>query len=111
VRFSNRTLTAHAPIELSLVDQKWGSLFDERGPTKRLGEFLRGLANHMLSLVKSDYRIYTYDKQMIELQPKSIVITPATMAIFYSTFSTNREHYPLHCIYPHPDSLLSNNTS
>ena len=52
VRFSSHIPTTHPPIELSLVDQKWGRLFDKRGPTKRLGQFLRGLANHMLSLAK-----------------------------------------------------------
>lgn len=37
--------------ELSAIDQKWGILFDEGlshdgHPTKKLGQFLRGLANH-----------------------------------------------------------------
>jgi hypothetical protein len=38
--------------ELSTVDQKWGKLFDnDRKPTARLGQFLRGLANHIVSLL------------------------------------------------------------
>ncbi|TVY20742.1 hypothetical protein LARI1_G001168 [Lachnellula arida] len=36
-------------LELSTIDLKWGTLFSSEGiPTKRLGEFLRGLANHMV---------------------------------------------------------------
>jgi hypothetical protein len=36
--------------ELSAVDQKWGLLFDnERNPTARLGQVLRGLAKHIVS--------------------------------------------------------------
>jgi hypothetical protein len=39
-------------MELSTVDQKWGRLFDNEGnPTQRLGQFLRGLANHIVSSV------------------------------------------------------------
>lgn len=33
----------------SVVDQKWGVLFDQRGePTARLGQLLRGIANYMV---------------------------------------------------------------
>jgi hypothetical protein len=36
--------------EFSTIDQKWGRLFDrDRNPTQRLGQFLRGLANHIVS--------------------------------------------------------------
>jgi len=36
--------------ELSTVDLKWGALFDANGnPTPRLKQFLRGLANHLVS--------------------------------------------------------------
>lgn len=57
VRFSDRKPTArpsgtrtYSNVELSTVDQKWGRLFESEGkPTKRLGEFLRGLANHIVS--------------------------------------------------------------
>lgn len=58
VRFSDRTPTARpspgrtfSTMELSTIDQKWGRLFDNEGrPTQRLGQFLRGLANHIVSL-------------------------------------------------------------
>jgi hypothetical protein len=36
--------------ELSTVDLKWGMLFDgDLNPTPRLGQFLRGLGNHIVS--------------------------------------------------------------
>jgi hypothetical protein len=57
VRFSDRRPTARpspgrtfSTMELSTIDQKWGRLFDNEGrPTQRLGQFLRGLANHIVS--------------------------------------------------------------
>lgn len=61
VRFSDRNPAVRpvAPgrtfstMELSTVDQKWGRLFDNEGnPTQRLGQFLRGLANHIVSPIR-----------------------------------------------------------
>ncbi|KAI9644167.1 hypothetical protein NHQ30_007520 [Ciborinia camelliae] len=41
----------YSTLELSTIDQKWGRLFDnDSRPTERLGQFLRGLANHIVSL-------------------------------------------------------------
>ena len=111
VRFSDHPPTAHPPRELSVVDQKWGTLFDKGVPTQRLEQFLRGLANQIVSLVKLViHRIYTYNKQMIETQRKTIVVTPAKMAIYYSKYSIDKELHPLHCMYPHSCSLLSSDT-
>ena len=40
--------------EYSVVKQKWGRLFDSKGnPTQRLGQFLIGLANYIVSVVGS----------------------------------------------------------
>jgi len=69
VRFSDRrpgVARTYSTAELSTIDQKWGRLFDSEGtPTKRLGEFLRGLANHIID----------------DFPPrKSIVVTPTKMA-------------------------------
>lgn len=66
VRFSDRPLPrpisgrSYSTMELSTVDQKWGRLFDGDGnPTQRLGQFLRGLANHIVGFVRqSSLRIY-----------------------------------------------------
>jgi hypothetical protein len=56
VRFSERNMPTrpavgrtYSTVELSTIDQKWGRLFDIEGnPTPRLGQFLRGLANHLV---------------------------------------------------------------
>ena len=63
VRFSNREPpTCQAP-ELSIIDRKWGKLFDEGEPTERLRGFLRGLANH---LVSDDTYIYIYGRLRVD---------------------------------------------
>jgi hypothetical protein len=59
VRFSDRSLPTrpgagrtYSTMELSTIDQKWGRLFDNEGnPTQRLGQFLRGLANHIVKQI------------------------------------------------------------
>lgn len=38
----------YSTVELSTIDQKWGRLFENGEPTARLGQFLRGLANHIV---------------------------------------------------------------
>lgn len=57
MRFSSdRARPSGAPrtfstVELSTIDQKWGRLFDsDEKPTQRLGQFLRGLANHIVRI-------------------------------------------------------------
>lgn len=41
----------YSTLELSTIDQRWGRLFDKEGnPTQRLGQVLRGLANHIVSV-------------------------------------------------------------
>lgn len=90
VRFSDRTPTARpvpgrtfSTTELSTIDQKWGRLFDHEGhSTPRLGQFLRGLANHIID----------------DFEPtKSIVVTPTKMAKYYSSHPLDQE----------PNQLLS----
>lgn len=56
VRFTNRDPKPRpsgprtfSQLELSTIDLKWGQLFENNGtPTLRLGQFLRGLANHIV---------------------------------------------------------------
>ena len=59
VRFTNREPKTRpaggnrhfSSLELSTIDLKWGQLFENDGtPTLRLGQFLRGLANHIVCL-------------------------------------------------------------
>ena len=107
VRFSDRTPTARpspgrtfSTMELSTIDQKWGRLFDNEGrPTQRLGQFLRGLANHIVSLEEWCYWIFTNVKQIDHFQPKkSIVVTPSKMALYYSRHALDHEPNPLVCM-------------
>ncbi|KAH0555840.1 hypothetical protein GP486_006215 [Trichoglossum hirsutum] len=55
--------------EPTALDRTWGKLFDSNGnPTSRLGELLRGLANHIIA----------------DFEPRnSIVVTPSKMARYY----------------------------
>lgn len=86
VRFSNQDpkvnrpsagLRTYSSLELSTIDKRWGRLFDNEGsPTERLGQILRGLANHLIE----------------EFIPKrSIVIPPTKMAAFYSKHKLEKE--------------------
>ncbi|CAL3972824.1 unnamed protein product [Diplocarpon coronariae] len=93
VRFSDHTIPArpaggdrtYSTLELSTVDQKWGRLFEKDGkPTQRLGQFLRGLANHMI----------------VDFSPKkSIVVTPSKMAAYYAAYALDKEPHPLLTIF------------
>ncbi|KAN0113022.1 hypothetical protein V8E51_005973 [Hyaloscypha variabilis] len=88
VRFSDRrpgVARTYSTAELSTIDQKWGRLFDSEGtPTKRLGEFLRGLANHIID----------------DFPPrKSIVVTPTKMAAYYASHALEKEPHPLLSIF------------
>ncbi|TVY56831.1 hypothetical protein LCER1_G002325 [Lachnellula cervina] len=83
-RFSERE-PRKKTLELSTIDLKWGTLFSSEGiPTKRLGQFLRGLANHMIE----EY----YPK-------KSIVVTPAKMVKYYTDYALENEPHPLLSIF------------
>lgn len=51
---SGRTFST---AELTTIDQKWGTLFGaDREPTGRLGQVLRGLANHLVRLRCVDHK-------------------------------------------------------
>ncbi|CZS88046.1 hypothetical protein WAI453_000442 [Rhynchosporium graminicola] len=93
VRFSDRGAASrpapgnrtYSTMELSTIDQKWGRLFESDGkPTQRLGQFLRGLANHI-----------------IECFPvkNSIVVTPSKMAAYYAAHTLEKEPHPLLTIF------------
>ncbi|KAG4031658.1 hypothetical protein MFRU_008g00230 [Monilinia fructicola] len=82
----------YSTVELSTIDQKWGRLFDsDSRPTERLGQFLRGLANHIVD----------------DFAPKkSIVITPSKMAAYYGAYPIDhKEIHPYVSIF----KTLSNN--
>ncbi|KAF7563094.1 hypothetical protein G7046_g1033 [Stylonectria norvegica] len=72
-------------VALSAVDVKWGELFNDRGePTARLGQFLRGIANYIIS----------------EYNPtNSIVITPEKLYAFYTQYKLDSEVFPFRSIF------------
>ncbi|KAF1993353.1 hypothetical protein P154DRAFT_527827 [Amniculicola lignicola CBS 123094] len=67
------------------IEKMWQRLFDPQGqPTPRLGQFLRGLAVHLID----DYE-----------PKKSLVISPAKMLRFYEDVKLSDEIYPWTTIF------------
>lgn len=77
--------------EFTPIEKMWQRLFDAHGqPTPRLGQFLRGLAIHLID----DYE-----------PKKSLVISPAKMLRFYNDVKLPEEIYPWNTIFgklPYP---------
>ena len=70
--------------EATTLEKIWQPLFDNGNPTMRLGQFLRGLAIHLID----DY------------EPKgSLVVTPAKMLRFFEETKVAEEHYPWEVIF------------
>jgi hypothetical protein len=70
--------------EVTTLERIWQPLFDNGVPTARLGQFLRGIAIHIIQ----DY------------EPKgSLVITPPKMLRFFDETKTDHELYPWHLIF------------
>ena len=70
--------------ELTTLEKIWGPLFDNDTPTARLGQFLRGIAAHLID----DY------------EPRaSLVVTPAKMARFFADTAAASEDYPWDVIF------------
>lgn len=88
---SNRSSARPAPMtrmataDCTPIERMWQLLFDSEGqPMPRLGEFLRGLALHLIE----DY------------EPKqSLVISPSKMARFYEEVKLQDEMYPWQAIF------------
>ena len=71
-------------LEATTLEKIWQPLFDNGNPTMRLGQFLRGLAIHLID----DY------------EPKgSHVVTPSKMMRFFDETRTVDEHYPWQTIF------------
>lgn len=95
----NNDVRPKGPVRLStghdatLVEKAWGQLYDEDGaPTARLGQFLRGIANHLIE----DY------------EPKhSLVVTPAKMQQFYRETAISSELYPWDIVFDDRTSSIS----
>ncbi|KAK3304590.1 uncharacterized protein B0T15DRAFT_247815 [Chaetomium strumarium] len=79
--------------EASVIDQKWGILFDRDGlPTKRWQQVLKGIGSYLMD----------------EFMPqKTLVVTPAKMAGFYSHHRLETEVFPFPDIFRAPPSRLA----
>lgn len=75
---------ATAIHEATTLEKIWGPLFDNGRPTARLGQFLRGIAIHLIE----DY------------EPKSsLVVTPGKMVKFFKEVKQPDEIYPFQDIF------------
>ena len=89
------------------VERIWQPLFDSQcRPTKRLGQFLRGLANHIvrINMFLPPYfrvkKVANRLSQIEEFEPcQSIVITPKKLLNFYKAVPVPDDIYPWHGIY------------
>ena len=79
--------------EETTLEKIWGQLFDEEcHPTTRLGQFLRGLAVHIIE----------------DCEPQhSIVITPTKMVQYYEAVRLPHEIYPWHTVFDDERSSIS----
>ncbi|KAK4190239.1 hypothetical protein QBC35DRAFT_491112 [Podospora australis] len=79
-KFSGLHSGARPSAGVSAVDSKWGVLFDERGPTKRWDQVIKGLGQYVMD----------------EFLPKNtLLVTPEKLKVFYSSYKLNPEEFPL----------------
>jgi hypothetical protein len=85
-----------ATDDFTPIEKMWQRLFDTDGqPLPRLGEFLRGLAMHLVcgNPVRSFH--CNSHPQIEDYEPKkSLVISPAKMLKFYEDVRLQDEIYP-----------------
>lgn len=80
------------PTDITTLEKIWGPLFEGSRPTARLGQFLRGLALHLIQ----DY------------EPKcSLVITPSKMLKYYEDAKLTSETYPWQMVFDDRTSSIS----
>lgn len=86
-----KTLTRQ-PTDVTTLEKVWGPLFEGSGPTARLGQFLRGLAHHLIE----DY------------EPKSsLVVTPSKMQRYYEDTKLVSEPYDWQMVFDDRTSAIS----
>jgi hypothetical protein len=87
--------------EETTLEKIWGPLFDRDGrPTRRLSQFLRGIAVHLVSLDTMSKPSYAnHNPQIEDYEPaQSLVITPSKMQKFYEDTKLSNENYPWDCM-------------
>ncbi|KAF7593000.1 hypothetical protein BBP40_012159 [Aspergillus hancockii] len=78
--------------ELTTLEKIWGTLFEEGKPTKKLSQFLRGIAVHLIE----DY------------EPKnSLVVLPGKLQKFYEDTRVASDYYPWQVIFDDATSSIS----
>ena len=78
--------------DITTVEKIWGPLFEGSRPTARLGQFLRGLALHLIE----DY------------EPKySLVVTPLKLQKYYEDTKLSAELYPWQTVFDDHTSSIS----
>ncbi|KAJ5647013.1 hypothetical protein N7490_003385 [Penicillium lividum] len=79
-------------VEMTTLEKIWGKLFEDDKPTKRLGQFLRGVAMHLIE----DY------------PPRNtIVIVPEKLQKFYADTNVSSDAYPWQDIFDDKTSSIS----
>ncbi|KAJ5093675.1 hypothetical protein N7456_009536 [Penicillium angulare] len=79
-------------MEMTTLERIWGKLFEDDKPTKRLGQFLRGIAMHLIE----DYP-----------PGNTLVITPQKLQKFYADTGVEWDPYPWHDIFDDRTSSIS----
>ncbi|KAJ6008425.1 hypothetical protein N7540_012401 [Penicillium herquei] len=79
-------------MEMTTLEKIWGKLFEDDKPTKRLGQFLRGIAMHLIE----DYP-----------PGNTLVITPPKLQKFYADTDLDWDPYPWQDIFDDRTSSIS----
>ncbi|CAL5868190.1 uncharacterized protein PFLUO_LOCUS2414 [Penicillium psychrofluorescens] len=79
-------------IEMTTLEKIWGKLFEDGKPTKRLGQFLRGIAMHLIE----DYP-----------PGNTLVIVPDKLQKFYRDTHVSWDAYPWQDIFDDRTSSIS----
>ncbi|KAF2154336.1 hypothetical protein K461DRAFT_292993 [Myriangium duriaei CBS 260.36] len=79
-----RPVRIPSSVEETSLEKAWKPLFDNGKPTARLGQFLRGLAKHIIEDCKPQ---------------NSIVLTPGKLADFFKVTEVSAEMYPWTTIF------------
>ncbi|PLB55694.1 hypothetical protein P170DRAFT_375638 [Aspergillus steynii IBT 23096] len=78
--------------ELTTLEKIWGKFFENGKPTERLGQFLRGIAIHLIEAYPPE---------------NTLVITPEKMQKFYEDTKVSPDPYPWHDIFDDRTSSIS----
>ncbi|KAJ5125565.1 hypothetical protein N7526_007742 [Penicillium atrosanguineum] len=79
-------------MEMTTLERIWGKLFEDGKPTKRLGQFLRGIAMHLIE----DYP-----------PGNTLVIVPHKLQKFYADTDVSWDAYPWQDIFDDRTSSIS----